>query len=187
MATPSPDEASLPALAAQVASLRDQVADLRGDVRTTKARVEAAGMAGGGIRLREEVAALARAVAALTGDGPVPRAVAPNWLDLTGDDLAEALADLAAWVVGFLATNYPHARVRACWADHPPAIWELSTLRAEWQRVYERPHPDLPGALAWHDRWLPGVIDRLEKILHDCKAGCVLTVQAPARPRPRVR
>jgi hypothetical protein len=51
-------------------------------------------------------------------------------------------------------------------------VWELSTLREEWLRVYDRTYPDLAGALTWHDRWLPGVVARLTPLLLDCRDGC---------------
>lgn len=51
-----------------------------------------------------------------------------------------------------------------CWANHPEAIWELSTLRAEWERkCADEGNRDLAGALTWHDKWLPGVLDRLSR------------------------
>ena len=29
-------------------------------------------------------------------------------------------------------------------------VWELSTVWAEWRRIYDRPGPELAGALEWH-------------------------------------
>lgn len=172
---------SLPALAAQIA-------DLRGIVVGLRARVEHAG-ATSNLKLAEQLTAVADQVAALTtDDGPAPAVTAPVWHDLTPDQHATQAADLADWVDGFLTVNYPHVPLRPCWPDHPAALWELSTLRAEWLRVYDRKNPDLPGALNWHDRYLPGIILRLRKILGDCKGNCSLVRPAVrVLPQPQTR
>ena len=129
-----------------VAALAAQVRDLRGIVVEVKARMDRAGMSGS-VKLHEQVAELARTVAALADEGPAPRVTAPNWTAMDEAERADQLAALAAWADGFLRLNYPHALTRPCWASHAAAVWELSTLRAEWQRVYDRKHPDLAGAL----------------------------------------
>lgn len=118
------------------------------------------------------------------------RAYAPNWLDFGPEEYARRLDGLTQWVNGVLAVQYPHVYLRPCWPDHPAAVWELSVLRAEWYRVFNHKYPELSGALAFHDRWLPGVASRLEsRILKDCKDRCaLLRTQAPAparQPRPR--
>jgi hypothetical protein len=177
MATRSPDDIALPALAAQVA-------DLRGTVTVLKARMDAAGVSGSA-RLHEQVAELSRIVAGLCGEGTPSRPAAPSWAGLDPEARAARLAALAAWVDGFLIPNYRPEGLRSCWAAHMAAVWELSTLHAEWERIYDRKHPELAGALTWHDRWLPGAVSRLEKILKDCKARCsAARAPAPSRPRP---
>ena len=45
------------------------------------------------------------------------------------------------------------------------AVWELSTLAAEWERVYQARSRDLQGALDFHDRWLPGALRRVREAL----------------------
>jgi hypothetical protein len=170
MAT-TPDSESLAALAAQLA-------DLRGKVVYLQSRIERAGL--GSADLPAQVAELAQAVAALSHDETAARHTAPYWLGLDGAEHAERLAELGAWVSEVLAVNYPDAMRCACWASHPAAIWELSTLREEWLRVYDRTYPDLAGALAWHDRWLPGVAARVNAVMKDCAAGCT------GRPRSAI-
>jgi hypothetical protein len=162
MAT-TPDSESLAALAAQLA-------DLRGKVVYLQSRIERAGLGAAG--LPAQVAELAQAVAALSQDETVPRHTAPYWLGLALDVYAARLAELGAWVSEVLAVNYPDALRSACWASQPAAIWELSTLREEWLRVYDRACPDLAGALAWHDRWLPGAAAQVNAAMKDCAGGC---------------
>jgi hypothetical protein len=85
------------------------------------------------------------------------------------------LAELRHWVEDFARKQYPAymARLRPCWPNHPEAVWELSTLMAEWERVYgDSDNRDLAGALWWHERWLPGVIARLDKAIACDEAGC---------------
>ena len=84
------------------------------------------------------------------------------------------LAELRHWVEDFARKHYPAylARLPACWPNHPEAVWELSTLRAEHERVYgDEENRDLAGALWWYERWLPGVIARLEKAVTCDQAG----------------
>jgi len=93
------------------------------------------------------------------------------------------LADLRGWVDGFFARHYPGyaARLPACYWRHMEAVWELSTLRAEWDRIYGDPdNRDLAGALNWHDKLLPGVLGRLDASIKCDEAGC--RVRSPPRP-----
>lgn len=177
----APDPAgSVPALAAQVA-------DLRGIVVGLRARVDTAGSTSN-LKLAERLEVLAGTVRHLTDEGPAPTVTAPVWHDLDPAQHAAQVADLAAWVDGFLTVNYPHVPLRPCWPDHPAALWELSTLHAEWARVYGRDRPPLAGALDWHENHLPGVIARLPAILKDCKGKCSLVrsaVRALPQPQPR--
>jgi hypothetical protein len=90
MATGTPDP---------VAALAAQVRDLRGIVVEVKARMDRAGMSGSA-KLHEQVAALARTVAALTDEAPAPRITAPNWTAMDEAERAEQLTALAAWADG---------------------------------------------------------------------------------------
>jgi hypothetical protein len=168
MATAGPEHGSLAALAAQLA-------DLRGKVVYIQSRLDRAGLTGD-LDLPAKVAALAKEVAALLAAVPEPRHTAPYWLGLPADVHAARLAELDNWVREVLTVNYPGS-VQPCWAAHPPAVWELSTLREEWLRVYDRTYPDLAGALTWHDRWLPGVAARLGPLLRDCRGGCTARIR----------
>ena len=92
------------------------------------------------------------------------------------------LAELSEWVETFLRRHYPGyaARLPRCWASHPEAVWELSTLRAEWERIYsDEDNRDLQGALAWHDRWFPGVLGRLAASIKCDESGCRMPAARP--------
>ena len=178
MATRPPDGLGLPALAAQIA-------DLREDVRTIKARVEAAGLTGGA-KLFERVTRLEQHLQELESEGVIPHTPAPVWFGLDDADYAKQLADLTQWVERFLIVHYPHVPWQPCWAQHPTALWELGNLWAEHRRIYDRKRPVLADTLVWHDRWLPGAAMRLERILKDCRARHSPTSQARAQARARI-
>jgi hypothetical protein len=57
-----------------------------------------------------------------------------------------------------------------CWYRHPDAVVELSWLCQEWHRVYRSSKGTPAAADEWHDRWLPGTVNRLlsESTLANC-------------------
>jgi hypothetical protein len=63
----------------------------------------------------------------------------------------------------WLRHRYPLARkIPDCWAQHPELVEELTTLWLAWQGAFQQPDALLTAAADWHDRWLPGVLHRLE-------------------------
>ena len=166
--SPAPDTA---ALAAQVATLRGQVAALKtrfdndviGKHLAVLAEIK---------RLGSQVTELAQAVTE-TRDGDRQRAqTAPYWIGLSSQDRAAQLAGLQQWANTVLRREYGGYQLPACWANHPHAIWELSTVAAEWHRTYTRNRPSLDRALEFHDRWLPGTMRRLAEITRRCNPEC---------------
>ena len=145
-------------LATQIANLGEQLGQSRKEVEL----------------LRAEVVSLSTTVKSLRGGSEVKTPSAPRWDGL--DQAAEAvqLAELREWVDGVLRVQYPDYALVSCWPNHREALWELGTLHAEWQRTYaEPPSIDLDRAQWWHERWLPGAINRLGKSI-TCNefAGC---------------
>jgi hypothetical protein len=155
-------------LTAQLEELRGQLARYTGETGHLRARLEED--SGQVAMLRLEVKRLAEALDKAVEKRQLAPPPAPWWL--VGETEGRTMfAELAEWVEAFLRRQYPGPtrRLPSCWAKHPDAIWELSTLRAEWERIYADPdNRDLQGALAWHDRWLPGVLSRLEKSMSEC-------------------
>jgi hypothetical protein len=98
------------------------------------------------------------------------------WHELEPNQYTAHLADLAAWMEAFLAA-YPSAAasVRPCWKDHKDAVTELGLIWCESTRIYAADRPSLDEALVFHDRWLPGVLKRVQQITANCATGCVLT------------
>ena len=85
-----------------------------------------------------------------------------SWRDL-GPGASEQLRDELSLWVGWLRSRYPLARkVPPCWPEHPELVEELTALWLAWQYAYEERDAPLTAAADWHDRWLPGVLHRLE-------------------------
>lgn len=71
-------------------------------------------------------------------------------------------AELIEWVT-WLRTRYPLARkIPSCWRQHPEIVEELTALWLAWQAAYTEPDQPLTAPIDWHDRWLPGLLHRLE-------------------------
>jgi hypothetical protein len=183
---PVPPHETLAALAAQIADIRVKVTYLdavidragllaAGDIRTRVSRLTT-DLSTLTSQVEAQAATLAKALTA------GPRAQAPTWVGLSLEDRDKQFAELAEWVDGLLRPSYPDSAPAACWPNHWQAVWELSTLAAEWRRIYQRPAPDLAGALDFHDRWLPGVARRLAAIQADCITGRCMATETRQHP-----
>jgi len=75
------------------------------------------------------------------------------------EELWHQLTDWVSWI----RNRYPLARkIPPCWDEHPELVEELTALWLAWQHAYEDTEAPLTAAADWHDRWLPGVLYRLE-------------------------
>ena len=168
-----PAEPSARALGESLAALAAQLADLRGQVRAINARLDQAGLRAD-VNLAARFEDLAQTVADAL-DAAAPRGpAAPYWIGLDRDTYATQLADLRRWADTVLRQHYGGYELRDCWPRHTHAIWELSTLAAEWHRTYRAPRPDLARALEFYDRWLPGTMRRITDITRACTPQCVM-------------
>jgi hypothetical protein len=166
-------EPSPRALGESLATLAVQVAALRGQVAMINARLDQAGL-DPGLNLAGRFEELAQAVADAL-DAAAPRGpAAPYWIGLDPDSYATRLADLRRWADTVLGQHYSGYELPGCWPSHIHAIWELSTLAAEWHRTYSGSRPDLARALEFHDRWLPGTMRRITGITRACMPHCVM-------------
>ena len=146
------------------AALAAQVADLRSVVTKWDARLQTLGL-DGSLDLTAELARLAELVS---------EDIETSTAHRTGSNTPTRVRR-GPGRAGRVGPQRPgaqlrHTRSKACWRNHPSAVWELSTLRAEWERIYNRPSPLLAAALTWLDRWLPGAMRRVAAVTKDCTA-----------------
>ena len=174
-------------LSESLAALAAQVADLRGQIRALNTRLDQAGLHAGlnlATRFEELAGTVANALDTASPRGPA----APYWIGLDRDIYHAQLTGLQRWADTVLRQQYGSYELRDCWARHIHAIWELSTLAAEWHRTYAGTRPDLARALEFYDRWLPGTMRRITDITRNCLPQCT-TLRSPddwtARPRYR--
>ena len=182
----SPDP-SPRALGESLAALAAQVADLRGRLHALNGRLDQAGLHADlnlAARFDELAQTVTDALETASPRGPA----APYWIGLDRDTHQAQLTDLQRWADTVLRQHYGGYELPDCWPRHIHAIWELSTLAAEWHRTYDRKQPDLNRALEFHDRWLPGTMRRITGITGKCVPRCVLlrhTGDPAALPRYR--
>ena len=168
------------ALAAQLEDLRGQLARAQGEIGHLREGLK--GESGQTAMLRLDVKHLREELAEATEKRRLKPPPAPWWCVSRAEGEA-MLAGLREWVDAFLRPHYPDymTRLPRCWANHGEAVWELSTLRAEWQRIYDdADNRDLAGALTWHDKYLPGVVGRLAEAIRCDEAGCRIARRPPA-------
>ena len=157
MTADPPAEPSPRALGESLAALAVQVADLRGQVRDINERLDQAGLRAGldlAARFEDLAQIVAGALEAVAPRGPA----APSWIGLDRDTYHARLAGLRHWADTVLRQHCGGYELRDRWPRHIHAVWELSTLAAEWHRTYSGSHPELTRALEFYDRWLPNTM-----------------------------
>jgi len=105
------------------------------------------------------------------GYTPIP---APRWWLLDGDERAEAIARLAAWVDEVYRPSYGHVArlLPACWADHPLCLFVLDFLCELHSVLYLRDRrgaSTLAGQAEWHIRHLPAAADLMAAEAKGCE------------------
>jgi len=160
------------ALAAQLEELRGQLARTQGELGAVRERLE--GETSQTAMLRLEVKQQGSRLEEAIEKRRLKPPFAP-WWEVDREQGTEMLAGLRGWIEGFLARHYPGyaARVPPCYWRHMEAVWELSTLHAEWTRIYaDEENRDLSGALTWHNRYLPDTLDRVAGVIKCLPGRC---------------
>jgi hypothetical protein len=162
------------ALAAQLDGLRGQLGQLRTRFSDDYGQV---------MMLRLEVKQLGERIKEASAKRQAEKPQAPYWLGLTAEEYATRLAELRAWVDEVARAQYPGylAVLPPCWPDHPEAVIELSNVMTEWTRIYGDPeNRPLQDVLWFHERWLPGALERFRRANRCDAARCLLKpLQAP--------
>lgn len=165
------------ALAAQLEELRGRLARAEGEVGGLRARYE--DETGPAMLALSQAKQMREELNEAIEKRKLKPPPAPWWL-VGRDQAAAMLTDLRGWFDGFLARQYPGyaARLTPCWWRHMEAIWELSALKTEWERIYADPeNGDNQGLLNWHERLLPGVLSRLTEVIKCIPGSCPLDPQ----------
>ena len=98
------------------------------------------------------------------------------WLTMTDQERRDKHSELLDWVETVLRKQYPDNltdRNRPCWPNHPEARWELAWLYQLWSAAYLADRPTPRDAADWHDRWSPGAIHRLTRVMSQCEGKCI--------------
>jgi hypothetical protein len=180
-----PAEDPIAALAAQLEELRGQLARYTGETGHLRARLEE--RSGQDAMIRLEIKQLGGKLDEAIAKRQVTDPPAPFWRGLDREAHAARLAELRDFVEHFLRAEYPEylAKLPPCWPSHRAALWELADVMTEWVRVYGDPgNRDLQAALWFHERWLPGVMARLEKAIRCDASGCRLAQPSPYQRSP---
>ena len=173
MTADPPAEPSPRALGESLAALATQLADMRSEIRAINSRLDQAGLRAD-LNLAARFEDLAQTVADALDDAAPPGPAAPYWIGLDRDTYHARLADLRRWADTVLRQHYSGYELGDCWPRRAHAVWELSTLAAEWHRTYGGTRPDLARALEFYDRWLPGTMRRITSITSKCMPHCVM-------------
>jgi len=112
------------------------------------------------------------------GDGasfytPVP---APRWWALDGDDRAQAMARLRAWVEKVYRPSYGHiaASLGRCWERHPLCLFTLDWLSELWSVLYLQPSRSGGGLSSqgeWQTRLLAAAAEQMAIETSRCEHG----------------
>ena len=139
--------------------------------------------------IREELKKLRRKLDEVISKREADDLPAPYWLGLSEEEHAARLSEVRAWVEQVALVQYPtyFAKFPPCWADHAELVVEVSNMMTEWVRVYGDPENRPPQDALWfHERWLPGWLDRVAKWFRCDVGGCSLARTSPwERSLPR--
>ena len=150
-----------------LAALAARVSELNTLCLLLASKLKRAGVTGD-VDLAARFEDLAQTVTEVLEAGTPKGPPAPRWVGVDDGARREQMAALSMWVQNILIGQYGGYELRACWNKHVHVIWELSTLAAEWSRIYVPAKPDLDRALAFYDRYLPNTMKRVSEYTRKC-------------------
>ncbi|MEU4540423.1 hypothetical protein AB0G15_36845 [Streptosporangium sp. NPDC023825] len=164
---PGSDRDTLAVLAVEMGKVAEQVSMLAARVDDLGPAVATAAELAEQVTGRSDV--VEQLTALRTAAGPVP-----TWAVVTvrGQERHARLNELHGWVMEILVAEYsdylPEGQMPDCWTQHRAIIHELAWLYNEWHNAYLPEDRRPRDAADWHDRWLPGVLRRMEAIVKEC-------------------
>lgn len=179
----------------QLATLRNEVADLAGARARDATRLRAQAAA---LRRRTRqlpVAAARKAVRQQHGSAPGGGAYRPvpvsRWWQLQGRERAVAVGRLRAWVETVFRPGYGHlaAQVGPCWGEHDLCLYQLAWLSEMHTVIFLAPERLLTSEADWHTRLLPAAVGLMAEETGRCdhlhRAHRQVPDRAPADPWAR--
>jgi hypothetical protein len=94
---------------------------------------------------------------------------------------------LPTWVAWFNSRYTPldHTKhIPYCWPEHGGLAAEIASLAFAWRKAFDDVKANHDAAQMWHDRWLPGFLNRLRWW---APSECFDGTHKPSRPEPRAR
>ena len=88
---------------------------------------------------------------------------APRWWQLAGEERADAIDRLRAWVAAVLRPGYGHLarQVGPCWEQHDLCLYLLAWLSELHAAIFLAPERLLTSEADWHIRLLPAAVAQM--------------------------
>ena len=101
------------------------------------------------------------------GYEPIP---APRWWQLAGEQRAEAIGRLRAWVATVFRPGYGHLarQVGPCWEQHDLCLYLLAWLSELHAVIFLAPERPLTSEADWHIRLLPAATAQMAAETSGC-------------------
>ena len=101
------------------------------------------------------------------GYEPIP---APRWWHLAGEERAEAIGRLRAWVATVFRPGYGHLarQVGPCWEQHDLCLYLLAWLSELHAVIFLAPERPLTSEADWHTRLLPAAAAQMAAETSEC-------------------
>jgi hypothetical protein len=159
---PAAGDGALAAVLTQLAELQHKVTSLEAARENDRGLIAELNTAMRGLTRKLEAAPKES-----EGYTPVP---APQWWHLTGEDRAEMVARLRAWVGTVFRPGYGHLanQLGPCWEQHDLCLYLLAWLSEMHTVIFLAPDRLLSSEADWHTRLLPAAAAQMAAETGSC-------------------